>query len=78
MGVEPDRIDREILDLLTEDATLSRREIGDRVHLTGQAVGARIARLREEGILRFAALNQAAQRTLVKTGIAFFGPASFK
>ena len=54
MGVEPDRIDREILDLLTEDATLSRREIGDRVHLTGQAVGARIARLREEGILRFA------------------------
>ncbi|WP_352426038.1 Lrp/AsnC family transcriptional regulator [Aminomonas paucivorans] len=50
--MELDRIDLDIIDMLKEDAVLSRREIGRRVHLTGQAVGMRIGRLMEEGVIQ--------------------------
>ncbi|GIP24473.1 Lrp/AsnC family transcriptional regulator [Paenibacillus sp. J22TS3] len=46
-----DETDRQILDLLLKDSTLSHREIGIAVHLTGQAVGARIRKMMDHGII---------------------------
>jgi Lrp/AsnC family leucine-responsive transcriptional regulator len=49
-----DRINQEILTLLSRDARLSWQEIGRRVHLTGQAVATRVQQLADDGvILRF-------------------------
>lgn len=46
-----DDTDYRILQLLIEDSTLSHKDIGAQVHLTGQAVGARIRRMRELEII---------------------------
>ncbi|WP_238652480.1 Lrp/AsnC family transcriptional regulator [Paenibacillus piscarius] len=46
-----DNTDYRILQLLIEDSTLSHKDIGALVHLTGQAVGARVRRMRELGII---------------------------
>ncbi|NQX49119.1 Lrp/AsnC family transcriptional regulator [Paenibacillus tritici] len=46
-----DHTDYRILQLLIEDSTLSHKDIGALVHLTGQAVGARIRRMRELEII---------------------------
>jgi Lrp/AsnC family leucine-responsive transcriptional regulator len=46
-----DSIDEQILAILTENSRLTNKEIGARVHLTGQAVGARILKLQEKGII---------------------------
>jgi Lrp/AsnC family transcriptional regulator, leucine-responsive regulatory protein len=46
-----DELDRRILDCLREDATRSHKEIGQLVHLTGQAVGARIRKMEEAGVV---------------------------
>ena len=46
-----DHTDYRILQLLIEDSTLSHKDIGTQVHLTGQAVGARIRRMRELEII---------------------------
>lgn len=46
-----DEIDVKILNMLKDDARLSCKEIGERIHMTGQAVGVRINRLMEEGII---------------------------
>lgn len=43
--------DKQILDLLAENSRLTNKEIGERIHMTGQAVGNRIIRLMEEGTL---------------------------
>lgn len=43
--------DKQILDLLMENSRLTNKEIGERIHMTGQAVGNRIIRLMEEGTL---------------------------
>jgi Lrp/AsnC family leucine-responsive transcriptional regulator len=48
---KPDELDLQILRSLQEDATRSHKEIGALVHLTGQAVGARIRKLEDAGIL---------------------------
>jgi Lrp/AsnC family leucine-responsive transcriptional regulator len=47
-----DRTDWEILELLRGNSRLQWREIGDRVHLTGQAVANRIRRMEEMGIIK--------------------------
>lgn len=47
-----DRTDQAILYLLRQDARLQWKEIGDQVHLTGQAVAARIRRMQDLGIIR--------------------------
>lgn len=52
-----DRIDRRIVEALIENARMSMREIGERVHLSGQAVRNRIDRLEEAGVLRRYTLN---------------------
>jgi len=48
---EPDEIDRQILQVLEEDPRLSNRKISETVGLTPQAVGIRIRKLREAGII---------------------------
>jgi len=46
-----DTIDREIIGLLVKDARMSYRELGERVSLSANAVGERVRRLRERGII---------------------------
>lgn len=46
-----DETDLRILDLLLEDSTRTHKEIGEDVHMTGQAVGARVRRMRENGVI---------------------------
>ncbi|WP_042198265.1 Lrp/AsnC family transcriptional regulator [Paenibacillus camerounensis] len=46
-----DDTDYRILQYLIEDSTLSHKDIGALVHMTGQAVGARIRRMRELEII---------------------------
>ncbi|GJM79634.1 HTH-type transcriptional regulator LrpB [Paenibacillus sp. HMSSN-139] len=46
-----DEIDLKILEALLNDAFLTHKEIGERVHLTGQAVGARVRKLEELGVI---------------------------
>ena len=47
-----DAIDHQILQLLKQDSQLSHKQIGECVHRTGQAVGARIQRLIDVGVLQ--------------------------
>ncbi len=49
MNIELDPIDLKIIALLKQDSRLTNKEIGQRVHRTGQAVGARIAQLMDAG-----------------------------
>ncbi|MDB5056049.1 MAG: Lrp/AsnC family transcriptional regulator [Bacilli bacterium] len=46
-----DEIDLRILQYLINDATYSHKEIGQFVHLTGQAVGARVRKLQDIGVI---------------------------
>lgn len=46
-----DAADKAILDLLRKNARMQWREIGELVHLTGQAVANRIRRMEEAGII---------------------------
>lgn len=46
-----DQTDLAILKLLQQNSRLQWREIGELVHLTGQAVGHRIRKLEEQGII---------------------------
>ncbi|MBP1175005.1 Lrp/AsnC family leucine-responsive transcriptional regulator [Paenibacillus sp. PvR133] len=47
----PDDTDLRILHHLIEDSSLSNKEIGQLVHLTGQAVGARVRKMQDAGII---------------------------
>lgn len=49
MNIELDPIDLKIIALLKQDSRLTNKDIGQRVHRTGQAVGARIAQLMDAG-----------------------------
>ncbi|MEW9700921.1 Lrp/AsnC family transcriptional regulator [Paenibacillus sp. SI8] len=46
-----DEIDLRILQCLVEDATRSNKVIGELVHLTGQAVGARVRKMQDTGLI---------------------------
>ncbi|BAU26617.1 Lrp/AsnC family leucine-responsive transcriptional regulator [Aneurinibacillus soli] len=46
-----DAADKAILDLLQKNARMQWREIGEQVHLTGQAVANRIRRMEEAGVI---------------------------
>ena len=46
-----DEIDFQILNLLKENSRRQWKEIGESIHMTGQAVGNRIRRMEEEGII---------------------------
>lgn len=47
-----DSLDLQIIKLLQKNSRLTNKEIGEQIHLTGQAVGARINKLVEEGIIQ--------------------------
>lgn len=47
-----DNIDTKILDILRQNSKLTNKEIGKLIHMTGQAVGKRILKLQEEGIIK--------------------------
>ncbi|MEP2531228.1 Lrp/AsnC family transcriptional regulator [Shimia sp.] len=51
MKRELDHIDRQILDLLQKDASLSQRDVAERVGLSQNAMWRRLKRLEESGIL---------------------------
>ncbi|WP_411832629.1 Lrp/AsnC family transcriptional regulator [Paenibacillus dokdonensis] len=46
-----DEVDLRILHHLIEDSTRSYKAIGELVHLTGQAVGARVRKLQDAGVI---------------------------
>jgi Lrp/AsnC family transcriptional regulator, leucine-responsive regulatory protein len=46
-----DEIDVQILEILKENSRKSWKEIGESIHMTGQAVGNRIRRMEDEGII---------------------------
>lgn len=52
MNIELDPIDLKIIALLKQDSRLTNKDIGQRVHRTGQAVGARIAQLMDAGVIK--------------------------
>ncbi|WP_228465500.1 Lrp/AsnC family transcriptional regulator [Listeria seeligeri] len=45
-------MDKKIIEILQENSRLTNKEIGVMIHLTGQAVGNRIIKLVENGIIR--------------------------
>lgn len=47
-----DPIDSKILKILKNDSRLSHKDIGELVHRTGQAVGNRIAKMQNEGLIQ--------------------------
>ena len=52
-GVPPlDRIDRNILRVLQEDAAITNAALSERVHLSAAATLRRVEKLREAGIIR--------------------------
>ncbi len=48
---QPDEIDKQILDILKDNARIQWREIGEEIHLSGQAVGERVKRLMNNGVI---------------------------
>ncbi|MEO3946074.1 Lrp/AsnC family transcriptional regulator [Gorillibacterium sp. CAU 1737] len=57
-----DDTDRLILKHLIQDASLSHKELGQLVHMTGQAVGIRVRRLEDLGILEGRTLRWNAEK----------------
>ncbi|MCM3537932.1 Lrp/AsnC family transcriptional regulator [Priestia endophytica] len=47
-----DNIDIQILRLLTENSRIQWKDLGEQIHMTGQAVGNRIKKLEESGVIK--------------------------
>lgn len=50
--MELDNIDFQILHLLSENSRIQWKDIGKQIHMTGQAVGNRIKKLEESGVIK--------------------------
>lgn len=50
--MELDQIDVQILRLLTENSRIQWKDLGEQIHMTGQAVGNRIKKLEENGVIK--------------------------
>jgi Lrp/AsnC family leucine-responsive transcriptional regulator len=50
--MELDHTDREIIEILKKNSRIQWRDLGEQVFLTGQAVGNRIKRLEESGVIQ--------------------------
>lgn len=50
--MELDNIDFQILQLLSENSRMQWKDLGKQIHMTGQAVGNRIKRLEENGVIK--------------------------
>ncbi|HEX2954905.1 MAG TPA: Lrp/AsnC family transcriptional regulator, partial [Bacillota bacterium] len=65
-----DATDRQILAILEQDGRLQWKEIGERVHMTGQAVAMRIQKMIDDGVIEgFTVRTDPAKRGL---GIVFY------
>jgi len=47
-----DHIDYQILRILTENSRIQWKDLGEQIHMTGQAVGNRIKKLEENGVIQ--------------------------
>jgi len=50
--MELDNIDFQILRLLTENSRVQWKDLGEQIHMTGQAVGNRIKKLEDSGVIK--------------------------
>ncbi|MEM1503664.1 winged helix-turn-helix transcriptional regulator [Domibacillus sp. 8LH] len=50
--MELDHMDYQILQLLSENSRIQWKDLGEKVHMTGQAVGNRIKKLEENGVIK--------------------------
>lgn len=50
--MELDTIDFQILQLLSENSRTQWKDLGEQIHMTGQAVGNRIKKLEESGVIK--------------------------
>ncbi|MFD1957154.1 Lrp/AsnC family transcriptional regulator [Paenibacillus thailandensis] len=46
-----DQTDRRILEELSKNSRITMKELGEKVHLTGQAAAARVAKLEDNGVI---------------------------
>ncbi|MBB6715266.1 Lrp/AsnC family transcriptional regulator [Clostridium gasigenes] len=46
------KIDKDILQILKENGRLSWKEVGEKIHMTGQAVGLRVQQLQDRGDIK--------------------------
>lgn len=52
-----DNTDMRILDELSKNSRLTMKELGEKVHLTGPAVSARVAKLEDQGVIEGYSIN---------------------
>ncbi|WP_342566730.1 Lrp/AsnC family transcriptional regulator [Psychrobacillus sp. FSL K6-4046] len=50
--MELDNIDFQILRMLSENSRIQLKDLGEQIHMTGQAVGNRIKKLEESGVIK--------------------------
>lgn len=50
--MELDNIDFQILRLLSENSRIQWKDLGEQIHMTGQAVGNRIKKLEDSGVIK--------------------------
>ncbi|WP_062106490.1 Lrp/AsnC family transcriptional regulator [Bacillus niameyensis] len=50
--MELDHIDFQILRILSENSRIQWKDLGEQIHMTGQAVGNRIKKLEESGVIK--------------------------
>ncbi|WP_339229467.1 Lrp/AsnC family transcriptional regulator [Oceanobacillus sp. FSL K6-2867] len=50
--MELDNIDFQILQLLSENSRVQWKDLGEQIHMTGQAVGNRIKKLEDSGVIK--------------------------
>ena len=50
--MELDNIDFQILQILSENSRIQWKDLGQQIHMTGQAVGNRIKKLEENGVIK--------------------------
>lgn len=52
-----DNIDLEILNILKQNSKITFKELGSKLHMTGQAIGARVTKLIDEGVIKNFTIN---------------------
>lgn len=50
--MELDNIDFQILRILSENSRIQWKDLGERIHMTGQAIGNRIKKLEDSGVIK--------------------------
>jgi len=69
-----DQTDKRILEELSENSRITMKELGERVHLTGQAAATRVAKLEDNGVIEGYTIrvNQAKLGCLIHALITVF------